>query len=585
MSKVHSTITYNPDAEEDSSAEERRNQLIAEQKDQEGSSYMAEDDDLPMPMNAIREDREDNRLPSTGFLERSFTTGRNSRGFGPRSSMNVSYMDRGATDRAGIGDRPRGPDRNYTGINPILGLDPTEPEPLSPSRREQSPTLATIRSDWLNADDDDLGFLDEMMLEPSEDEVENQANDKRVDLQEFELNFFKLLHKIRKNKLILNSQLPKEEKHSRWKRIFTSKNSFREIDKCLKRCHDRAKLLFEFQRNSLIVAIESEKGPSSEDLEINHKTHKFMVNRYSVVNSLILWDFSAFWDGDHNAQAVDDTSPYLSLTPDQWTTALDTPRPGRNFMMYQPDAVRTLRNQGGKAKERSTGLEAIYTGRKITNLVLAEYIYMNRTNLMNGDVYKGGDVQRTLKRNAKNKKLFDSLSRSWERKMINCEFYLNPPARPGEFIEYLKAVLEAKPNDKLKTRRMIICDPVHWTLYTTLLLNERKKALIMLLTQISQAKELWQNEGEEKKRVTEIKTLAQDQASKLRKTMAKLPPLEQLKEYGKRKLKGKFLASAIETEPEPLCLSDAVSSFVTRRELSMHSGAQRKANGTQRTAR
>merc|ERR1719510_2194143 len=236
-----------------------------------------------------------------------------------------------------------------------------------------------------------------------------------------------MMYKIRKDKLLLNPQLPDVENQGRiWSKLKKNGKVLHTINKSLSKCHDAAQRLFNFQRNSMIICVENEQGKGKESIEVGEKKYEFHVNRYSVVNSLILWDFEALVKGDQDLQSANDASPYLSLTPDQWTQGLNAERTGRAFMMYKPVAVKTLKNcQGENKLKLARNLEIIHNQSKLRKLILTEYIYQMRTALINGEKFQGREVKEALEKNPKNKKLFAKIPHYLNKFQLD-EFILNP---------------------------------------------------------------------------------------------------------------------------------------------------------------
>merc|ERR1719320_2301820 len=143
--------------------------------------------------------------------------------------------------------------------------------------------------------------------------------------------FFKYFDTLRKSKLVLNSQLPRLDHQGKIRSMFKTHGAqIRSISKKVNECHKWAQLIFNFQRFSYMVITDDEEGDAEISIDVESedvsRNISFKVGCYSVINSLCLWDFSAFWDGDTDFQVVNELSPYLSLTSKQWKSALQAKR-------------------------------------------------------------------------------------------------------------------------------------------------------------------------------------------------------------------------------------------------------------------
>jgi len=400
---------------------------------------------------------------------------------------------------------------------------------------QNSPTTQTIRSEWLEGDCWD--FLDGMDLDLSDDEPEF----KKQDLIEYDQVFFKYFDTLRKSKLVLNSQLPRLDRQGKIRAMFKSHGTqMRTIAKAVQKCHKWAHLLFNFQRHCMLVCTECSYNTGAEnedkDAEVtvdagsNHKNKmfNFKVDTYSVINCLCLWDFSAFWDGDSDFHAVTELSPYLSLTSKQWKNALNTDRPARSIMLYEPAAIRCLRNQGTAAIHRAEKLEEIHNTTKFFKLVLSEYINGNKESLKNGCRIRGSDILQDLQKDRKNWELFTAMPKLDEY-IRNCEFLLNPSISHINLIP--TEICYAEHTDKYTKRIIFLCDPLHWTMYIQELLHLRVDAMISVLAKTAEVKDQQVTSTEIEVQIKNVETLAKEHVSKLRQIVKILPDCSDVKEF------------------------------------------------------
>lgn len=397
-------------------------------------------------------------------------------------------------------------------------------------------TTHTVREEWLEGQD--WSFLDQMDLDLTEDEPEF----KKYDLEDYDKVFFKNLNSLRKCKLVLNSQLPRLDHQGKIRAMFKSHGTqMRCISKAVQKCHMWAHRLFNFQRSCMVVCSESSYPLSAGDeacaseisIDISRadvkKTFSFNVDSWSVINSLCLWDFSAFWDGDSDFHAVTELSPYLSLTSNQWKTALEADRPGRWIMMYEPVAVRSLRKQGAAATHRAEKLEEIHNTTRFFKLVLTEYINNNKQYLKNGSVFTGSNLLLALKKDRKKWELFSTMP-ELEADIKNCQFLLNPKISMGiDMIPYENMNVCIK--DKHAKRTIFLCDPIHWTMYMQELLRNRVDAMIWTLTKTAEIKDQDVHNSEIEVQIKSVEILAKEHVSKLRQIVAFLPEYNNLKKY------------------------------------------------------
>lgn len=257
------------------------------------------------------------------------------------------------------------------------------------------------------------------------------------------------------------------------------------------------------------------------EFDSNHKNKiSFKVESYSVINCLCLWGFSAFWDGDSDFHAVTELSPYLSLTSKQWKDALNTDRPARTIMLYEPAAVRSLRNQGTAAIHRAEKLEEIHNTTKIFKLVLAEYINGNKESLKNGCTIRGSDILQDLQKDRKNWELFTAMP-NLDEYIRNCEFLLNPSISHINLIP--TEICHAENKEKHTKRVIFLCDPLHWTMYVQELLHLRVDAMISVLAKTAEVKDQQVTSTEIEVQIKNVETLAKEHVSKLRQIVKILP--------------------------------------------------------------
>merc|ERR1719233_1783116 len=394
---------------------------------------------------------------------------------------------------------------------------------------KNSPTTHTIRSEWLEGVCWD--FLDEMDLDLSDDEPEF----KKHDLEDYDEVFFKNFDILRKSNLVLNSQLPRLDHQGKIRAMFKSHGTqIRSISKAVKKCHKYAHRIFNFQRYCMLVCSEAldRDEAYAKDIKIDYvsettkKTFNFKVNSWSVINSLSLWDFSAFWDGGSDFQIVSELSPYLTLTLKQWKSALTTDRPGRSIMIYEPFTLETLHKQGVAATHRAEKLKEIHTKTKFFKLILAEYICLNKTYLKHGSTFSGVEVICQLLKDRKNWDLFNTMPQL-EADIRNCEFLLNPKISEG-----IDLIPSEDRNSSIKEKHIkriiFLCDPTHWTLYMQTLLRKRIDALISTLAKIAELKDKDFFDLDIEGQIKNVKTLAMEHVSQLRKFVSVLPKPQNL---------------------------------------------------------
>jgi len=403
-----------------------------------------------------------------------------------------------------------------------------------------TPTTSTVREEW--NENPHFEFPEEMELVPSSDD-ELEFKKYEIPLSIYEESFFKMFsNKLRKNKHILKSHLPKwGTKGVIMQSLKTHGTLVWSIAKELSNCQRMAKQCFNFQRFSYIVCAESEVGSNKEGIQIADKRCMFTVNRYSIVNSLCLWDFATFWDGELNFQAATDASPYLSLTAGQWKDALMAERTARWIMMYEPIFARSLRNQGIFAQKRAGQLEEIHNTSKLMKLVLAEFIYMNGISLKYGQSFSGHDVLLSLEMTSSQEELFRHIP-EWVEEFETYDFLLNPENCP-DFLELIPD--SSNPSSQ---KRIFLCDPLHWTIHMRVLLEARKDALISLLDKtrkfsISESA----TDSEAAAHIKKIEKMAKGQISRLRSLLETLPKLQNIEEYIFRSKRSKSVFGSCRT--------------------------------------
>jgi len=399
------------------------------------------------------------------------------------------------------------------------------------------PFVALIsKEDW--EENVDLEFLDEVALVSSDDD-EIDFKKREMSLDEYESKFFKLFHdSLRKNKLILNSQLPQFESQGIMS-IFKSQGAHvRQVAKLLQKCRKAANRLFNFQCCSFIICTESVEGKSGEELELNVNDipmkFLFEVDRFSTVDSLCMFDFSAICSSDSKFLASTSTSPYLSLTLQQWRSALKEDRVGREIMMYEPSAVELLKKQGNIAQIHAAELERTHYFSKLLKLVISEYVYLSRQVLTNNMCFKGSEVIRKLKEQKKNRDLFKAIPK-WVTEFEQLEFILNP----AKSIKWADLISDEDPfaaGDRARSlkKTIFLCDPIHWTLYMMILVDMRVQELISLLAGTAKVNKGWEESvsgTDTAAQIRDIKTLGKEHLARLRNMLTPLPKRESLETY------------------------------------------------------
>jgi len=399
------------------------------------------------------------------------------------------------------------------------------------------PFVAIIsKEDW--EEKVDLEFLDDIALVSSDDD-EIDFKKREMSLDEYESKFFKLFHdSLRKNKLILNSQLPQFESQGIMS-IFKSQGAHvRQVAKLLQKCRKAANRLFNFQCCSFIICTESVEGKSGEELEMNVNDHPmkflFEVDRFSTIDSLCMFDFSAICSSDSKFFASTSTSPYLSLDSQQWRSALKEDRVGREIMMYEPSAVELLKKQGNTAQMHARELERTHYFSKLLKLVISEYVYLSRQVLTNNMSFKGSEVIRKLKEQKKNRDLFKAIPK-WVTEFEQLEFILNP----AKSIKWADLISDEDPfaaGDRARSLRktIFLCDPIHWTLYMMILVDMRVQALISLLAGTAKVNKGWEESvsgTDTAAKIRDIKTLGKEHLARLRNMLTPLPKRERLETY------------------------------------------------------
>lgn len=428
----------------------------------------------------------------------------------------------------------------------------------SDSETSFSPITKISREVW--RENVDLDFLDDIALVSSDDEIDFKKKEMTID--EYESKFFKLFHDVlRKNKLMLNSQLPRWEQKGMWCYFKSQGAHVRQVAKLLQKCHKTANRCFNFQRNSFLICSESHVGKCEEEIELCkkdiHKIFKFQVDRYSAIDCLCMFDFSAICQTDSNFLASTNSSPYLSLTLQQWRHALKEERIGRAIMMYEPSAVELLQKQGKTAQKHARELERTHYMSKLLKLVITEFVYINRHDLRNNTSFKGSDVIKQLKEEKKNKDLFKAIPK-WVTEFEQYEFVLNPLQSRRNWLDLIS---DESPItlDKFKSSRktILLCDPVHWTLYMMILVDERVQALISLLAGTAKVKKGWEqnNSGTDTEaQIRDVKTLGKEHLAKLRKLLSPLPTKKSLEAHAARN-QDNFFIERIDTRDSKISMS------------------------------
>jgi len=376
----------------------------------------------------------------------------------------------------------------------------------------------------------DYGFLEDIELVPSDDELLKEEYTIRID--DWRKMFFKVFAtKIRRNKLILRTTLPKMRKSSRLKYIFVNGGSkLRDVQYDLEMCHRATDLCFNFQRYSYIICSEVSSGPKTEKMIYKGTEYSFTVGRFSAINPLSLWDFNAFWSNKNDFQVASDTSPYLSMMASQWKAALEADRVGRYIMMYQPEAVNFLKSQGETACARAEDLKEIHSTSRLLKLVLSEYIYRKKSSLLNGSYIKGREIIKSLSTVKKNSELF-SREAAFRQELDTYDFVLNPCDEKVWLDQLSEGASVISPfGERLMRRTIFLCDPIHWTWCLQVLLEQKVKAMKQFMAGTT---ELTREIGttQTTSQITYTREQVKQEVKDIKKLISPLPSLRSLDDY------------------------------------------------------
>lgn len=403
------------------------------------------------------------------------------------------------------------------------------------------------QEEWI--EDGDFEYLEDMVLVPSEDELEWSKYE--ISLVDYKREFFKIFsNHMRRNTLVINSSLPRLRKRHRLSIFLGDDESWlREVQGQLQHCHRATVRCFNFQRNSFIICTEGNLGGTTEWLEIDGLKYEFRVNRYSAINPMCLWDFANFWGCNKKSNEATDTSPWLTMTAAQWKEVLESDSVGRSIMLYEPDCIKFLHRQGKNSQKRTDKLTKIHLFSRLTRLIIAEYIFLNSSKIKNGMRLRGRDIISFLEKHDNKHELFRKVP-SFVNKFQLLDFVFNPSNSSG--FNWLELIPDAEWNarssigHRFDKRTILLCDQIHWTLFFMILLEEQIRAIIEFI--VGMQKMIVRMENTEK--VGEMKEMmaqAKTEIKVIKKIKARLPSLNKLEEYAKDYQKKLFL-SGLDTE-------------------------------------
>lgn len=392
-----------------------------------------------------------------------------------------------------------------------------------------SPT-AVNEEDW--QDILDWTFLEQIELVPSDDEL--QSEDYTISVAEWRKMFFKIFAtKIRRSKLMLRTTLPKLRKSNRLISIFVKGGAkLKNVQIELESCHKATDMCFNFQRYSYIICSEVSSGSKTEEINYGGTKYSFVVGRFSAINPLSLWDFNAFWNNKKDFQVASDTSPYLSMMASQWKEALKSDRVGRWIMMYEPEAVEFLKSQGETARARAEDLKEIHSTSRLFKLVLSEYIYRNKSTLLNGKVLKGREIIKSLSAVKKNEKLF-SRELDFKQELEMCEFVLNPYKQRTWLSQLHESTGVISPfgfeRERLMKKTIFLCDRIHWTWCLHVLLEEKVKAMTRFIDTTELTRKMDTNQTTSQ--ITYTRSQVKQEIEEIKNLVNPLPSIRDLDNY------------------------------------------------------
>jgi len=377
----------------------------------------------------------------------------------------------------------------------------------------------------------DYGFLDQLELVPSDDDLEKEGY--KISPEDWDEMFFKVFAtKLRRSKLVLRTKLPKLRKSGRIRSIFMNDGTkLRNVTYELDKCHRAAKQCFNFQRQSYIICSEGDPRSPLEDFKFRGTTYSFMVEKISAINPLCLWDFNSFWNTEKDFQVASDTSPYLSMMASQWKDALKADRIGRWIMMHDAAAVEFLKGQGETASARAEDLKDIHSFSMVMKLVLSEFISRNKASLKNGMVIKGRDIVRSLCEIEKNERLF-SREIDLKEELVMCNFVFNPEDHDS-WLEMFNDGINSLPlgfEQRLIRRTIFLCDIVHWTMCLLVLLDEKVKAMEQFMIETVEVKHQMGTTRKTSK-ITYMRSQVSEEIDGIKKLISLLPSLRDLELY------------------------------------------------------
>jgi len=410
------------------------------------------------------------------------------------------------------------------------------------------PDKGLNQQEWI--EDGDFEYLEDMVLVPSEDELEWSKYE--ISLVDYKREFFKIFsHHMRRNTLVINSSLPRLRKRHRLSKIFLGDETWlREVSGQLQHCHRATGRCFNFQRDSFIICTEGNLGATTEWLEIDGLKFEFRVNRYSAINPLCLWDFANFWGSNKKSDEVTDTSPWLTMTAAQWKEVLESDTVARSIMLYEPECIKFLQRQGEFSRNRTEKLTNIHLFSSLTRLILAEYIFLNSSTIKNGMRLRGRDIISFLEKFEQKRELFLKVP-TFVIKFQLLDFVFNPSIS-SEF-NWLELIPDGEHHsrrstirDRFDKRTIFLCDQIHWTLFFVILLEEQIRAIIEFIVGMQKMivrMEDTENIGEMKGMMAQAKT----EVKVIKKIKTHLPSLNKLEEYAKNYQQTLFL-SGLDTE-------------------------------------
>lgn len=402
--------------------------------------------------------------------------------------------------------------------------------------------------EWI--DDGDFEYLEDMVLVPSEDELEWSKYE--ISLVDYKREFFKIFsHHMRRNTLVINSSLPRLRKRHRLSKIFLGDETWlREVSDQLQACHRATVRCFNFQRDSFIICTEGIVGATTEWLEIDGSKFEFRVNRYSAIDPMCLWDFANFWGSNKKSDEVTDTSPWLTMTAAQWKEVLESDTVARSIMLYEPECIKFLERQGEFSRKRTEKLTRIHLFSRLTRLIIAEYIFLNSSKIKNGMRLRGRDIIGYLEKLEQKRELFRKVP-NFVIKFQLLDFVFNP-SNSSEF-NWLELIPDGEWHsrrstirDRFDKRTILLCDQIHWTLFFVILLEEQIRAIVEFIVGMQEMILRMEN-NEKVGEMIEMMAQAKTEVKVIKKIKTHLPSLNKLEEHAKDYQQRLFL-SGLATE-------------------------------------